>query len=79
MGINSATSAITAPGTSSDTSLETSPETVFLKVVGNEKGVGRLENVQRWLRLFFNVFPFPLCKDQLIGDWHENRRGTQIC
>ena len=28
-------------------------------------------------RLFFNAFPFPVsCKDQLIGNWHENRRGA---
>jgi hypothetical protein len=26
--------------------------------------------------LFFNVFPFPVCKAQLIGDWHENGRGA---
>jgi hypothetical protein len=30
-------------------------------------------------RLFFNVFPFPLCKAQLIGDWNENRRGAPKC
>jgi hypothetical protein len=30
-----------------------------------------------WARcLFFNVFPFPVCKAQLIGDWYENRRGA---
>ncbi len=23
--------------------------------------------------LFFKVFPFPVCKAQLIGDQHENR------
>ncbi len=28
-------------------------------------------------RLFCNVFPFPVCKAQLIGDWYENRRGTR--
>jgi hypothetical protein len=27
-------------------------------------------------RLFCNVFPFPVCKAQLIGDWYENRRGA---
>jgi hypothetical protein len=27
-------------------------------------------------RLFFNVFPFPVCKAQLIGDYHEKRWGT---
>jgi hypothetical protein len=26
-------------------------------------------------RLFFNVFPFLVCKAQLIGDWYENRQG----
>ncbi len=26
--------------------------------------------------LFFNVFPFPVCKAELIGDWYENRRGA---
>jgi hypothetical protein len=30
-------------------------------------------------RLFFNEFPFPFCKDQLIGDWYENRRGAPNC
>jgi hypothetical protein len=29
--------------------------------------------------LFFNVFPFPVCKAQLIGDWLENRRGAPNC
>jgi hypothetical protein len=29
--------------------------------------------------LFFNVFPFPLCKAQLIGNWYENRRGALKC
>jgi hypothetical protein len=29
--------------------------------------------------LFFNIFPFPVCKAQLIGDWHENRRGALKC
>ncbi len=24
-------------------------------------------------RLFFNKFPFPVCKAQLIGDWYEYR------
>ncbi len=28
-------------------------------------------------RFFFNVFPFPVCNAQLIGDWYENRRGAQ--
>ncbi len=28
---------------------------------------------------FFNVFPFPLCKAQLLGDWYENRRGAPKC
>jgi hypothetical protein len=27
-------------------------------------------------RLFCNVFPFPVCKAQLIGDWYENKRGA---
>ncbi len=27
-------------------------------------------------RLFCNVFPFPVCRAQLIGDWYENRRGA---
>ena len=30
-----------------------------------------------WNRhLFCNIFPFPVCKAQLIGDWHENRWGA---
>ena len=28
-------------------------------------------------RLFCNVFPYPVCKARLIGDWYENRRGAQ--
>jgi hypothetical protein len=28
------------------------------------------------LRLFLNVFPFPVCKAQLLGDWYEHRRGA---
>ncbi len=27
-------------------------------------------------RVFLNIFPFPVCKAQLIGDWYENRRGA---
>jgi hypothetical protein len=27
-------------------------------------------------RLLCNVFPFPVCKAQLIGDWYVNRRGA---
>jgi hypothetical protein len=30
-------------------------------------------------RFFFKVFPFPVCKAQLIGDWDENRRGAPQC
>jgi hypothetical protein len=30
-------------------------------------------------RLFFKVFPFPVCKAQLIGDWDENRQGAPKC
>jgi hypothetical protein len=26
--------------------------------------------------VFLNVFLFPVCKAQLIGDLHENRRGA---
>ncbi len=29
--------------------------------------------------VFFNVFRFPLCKAQLIGDWYENRHGAPKC
>ncbi len=28
---------------------------------------------------FCNVFPFPICKAQLIGDWYEYRRGAPNC
>jgi hypothetical protein len=28
-------------------------------------------------RLFCNVFLYPVCKAQLIGDWYENRRGAR--
>ncbi len=27
-------------------------------------------------RLFFHVFPFPVCKAELIGDWYESRQGA---
>jgi hypothetical protein len=27
-------------------------------------------------RRFFDVFPFPVCNEQLLGDWYENRGGT---
>ncbi len=57
------------------------------------RGVGKLASFQRWVldrgdrclftflscrRLFFNIFPFPVCKAQLIpvGNWHENRQGA---
>ncbi len=31
-----------------------------------------------WSRLLFcDVFPFPVCKAKLIGDWFENRRGAR--
>jgi hypothetical protein len=26
--------------------------------------------------LFYNIFPFPFCRAQFIGDWLENRRGA---
>jgi hypothetical protein len=26
--------------------------------------------------VFLNIFPFPVFKAQLIGDWYENRRGS---
>jgi hypothetical protein len=26
--------------------------------------------------LFYNIFPFPFCRAQLIGDWLENRGGA---
>ncbi len=29
--------------------------------------------------LFFSVFPFPVCKARLIGDWLENRRSAPNC
>ncbi len=32
-----------------------------------------------WSCLFFEVFPFPVCKAQIIGDWYENRRGAPNC
>jgi hypothetical protein len=63
-----------------------------LKVVGNEKqggsgvwllleyGAGPWRSMSVYFlcsrRLFFNLFPFPVCKDQLIGDWYENRLGA---
>jgi hypothetical protein len=30
-----------------------------------------------WSRcLFWNIYPFPVCKTQLIGNWYENWRGA---
>jgi hypothetical protein len=62
-----------------------------LKVVGNKKGGGLvgcllfkdgfglrcLFALYLCCRLFFNEFPFLFCKDQLIGDWLENRQGAR--
>ena len=31
-----------------------------------------------YLNGFCTVFPFLVCKAQLIGDWYENRRGAPI-
>jgi hypothetical protein len=46
-----------------------------LKVVGNDRGDRCLFFL--WAhRLFCNVFPFPVCKAQLIGDWYGNRQGA---
>jgi hypothetical protein len=65
-----------------------------LKVVGNEKwggsggwllfkdGIGLyrcLFAFSCFRRLFFNVFKFPVCKAQLIGEWDENRCGAPKC
>jgi hypothetical protein len=30
-------------------------------------------------RLCVNIFPFPVCKAQLIGDWDENRESAPKC
>ena len=65
----------------------------LLKVVGNEKLGGSRGwllvegDIELWRsmsvcflcsrHLFFSVFPFPVCRAQLIGDWYENRRGAQ--
>jgi hypothetical protein len=49
-----------------------------LKMV-SDNGDRCLFTVQCCHRLFFNIFPFPLCKAQLIGDWYENRRGAPKC
>jgi hypothetical protein len=47
----------------------------FPNMVPN-RGDGCLLTFQCSRRLFFSVFPFPVCKAQLIGDWYENRRGA---
>jgi hypothetical protein len=60
-----------------------------LKVVGNEKGGGSggwllfEDGFRPWRSMsvyflmlpsyFLEVFPFPVCNAQLIGDCHENR------
>jgi hypothetical protein len=48
-----------------------------LKVVGNEKGGG----LGGWLLSEDGFGPCDrrlFCKDQLIGDWYENRRGAPL-
>ncbi len=66
-----------------------------LKVVGNEKGgesggwllfedaFGQWRSMSVYFLMlpssFPNVFPFPVCKAQLIGDWDENRQGAPKC
>jgi hypothetical protein len=52
------------------------------------RGVGSLYSDRIWYqtvvidvclffrRLLCNVFPFPVCKAQLIGDWYENKGGA---
>ncbi len=41
-----------------------------------DRGDRCLFTLQCSRRLFFNILLFPVCKAQLIGDWHENRQGT---
>jgi hypothetical protein len=42
----------------------------------SDRGDRRLFIFLYCLRLFLNVFPFPVCKAQLLGDWYEYRRGA---
>jgi hypothetical protein len=39
----------------------------------SDRGYRCLFNFYCGRHLFFEVFPFPLCKAQFIGDWLENR------
>jgi hypothetical protein len=38
----------------------------------SDRGDRCLFNFQCGCRLFLNIFPFPVCKVKLIGDWFEN-------
>jgi hypothetical protein len=67
----------------------------ILKVVTNEKrgrsrswqvfeyGTGPWRSMSVYFlnscRLFFKIFPFPVCKAQLIGNWNKNRQGGPKC
>jgi hypothetical protein len=42
----------------------------------SDRGDRRLFIFLCCLRLFLDVFPFPVCKAQLLGDWYEYRRGA---
>jgi hypothetical protein len=39
----------------------------------SDRGDRCLFNFLCGCRLFFDVFPFPVCTAQFIGDWLENR------
>jgi hypothetical protein len=44
-----------------------------------EYGYGPWRSMSVSFFLLFIIFPFPVCKAYLIGDWLENRRGALNC
>ncbi len=51
-------------------------EASYCQNIVSDRGDGCLFNFLWARRLFCNVFPFPVSKAELIGDWYENRRGA---
>ncbi len=51
-------------------------EASYCQNIVSDRGDRCLFNFIWARRLFCNVFPFPVCKAELIGDWYENRQGA---
>ncbi len=54
-------------------------EASYCKNIVSDRGDRCLFNFLCGRRIFFSVFPFPVCKARLIGDWLENRRSAPNC